>query len=185
MRPVLLTGRTIRLTGDGGWLTAALAAHGAALGDDADVAVHVVTSPEALQEQALAELTPEQWSARCDRLILDAIAAAQEAHRRGMSRLLFVVPALGLTGAAGLVPLATAGEAVRSLAKTAARQWGPDGLTITSVAVNVGGPVTAPAALDAPTESEVAGVIALLAHELAEPITGATVVVDGGVVMTP
>ena len=185
MQPVLLTGRTIRLTGDDGSLAAGLAAHGARLDDDADVAVHVVTTKAALVETPLTSTSPGEWAARCDRLILDAIAAAQEAHKRGMSRLIFVVPALGITGAAGLVPLATAGEAVRSLAKTAARQWGPDGLTVTSIAVNVGGPVTAPPALDAPTESEVAGVVALLAHELAEPITGATVVVDGGVVMTP
>jgi len=183
MRRMLLTGRRIRLTGDDGTLAERLVAHGAALDDECDVAVHVVSTSTA--EQPLVDTTEAQWAERCDAPILAAIDAAQEAHRRNASRLVFVVPVLGMTGAPGLVPAATAAEAVRALARVAARHWGPEGMSVSCVATRGAGPITAPQSLPDATDDDVAGVVALLAHELAFPATGGTVIVDGGVVLNP
>ena len=185
MRHMLLTGRTIRLTGDNGSLADRLAAHGATIGDDCDVAVHVVATRASRTPQPIHEISAADWATRCDDPILAAIDAAQDAHRRKATRLLFVLPALGMTGAAELAPLATVSEAVRSLARVAARHWGPDGMSVSCVAVRDGGPIAHPQSLPDATDDDVAGVIALLSHELAFPATGATVVVDGGVVLNP
>src|SRR5439155_3365362 len=95
MRRMLLTGRTIRLTGDDGTMADRLVAHGATLDDDGAVAVHVVSVSTV--EQPLAETNGADWAERCDAPILAAIDAAQEAHRRHASKLVFVVPVLGMT----------------------------------------------------------------------------------------
>src|SRR5260370_31879217 len=50
-------------------------------------------------------------------------------------RIVFVTPTVSMSGAAGLVPYTTAVEGQRLLAKSAARQWGPDGITVNCVAV--------------------------------------------------
>jgi 3-oxoacyl-[acyl-carrier protein] reductase len=189
MPPMLLSGRTVHVSGDDSTLADALAAHGAELvGPEGpvDVVVHVVTGD--LDEVALADLSAEEWDRRCDRPIRDAIDAAHAAHARMAGpggRIVFVTPSLGLTGAAGLVPLATAAEGVRSLAKTAARQWGEDGITVSCVARRVAGPEVAIPTFGPPTIEDVAGAVALLASKESAGITGATLVVDGGTILVP
>jgi NAD(P)-dependent dehydrogenase (short-subunit alcohol dehydrogenase family) len=186
---MLLRGRTLHVSGDDGTLTDALLAHGAELAGPegpVDVVVHVVAGD--LDEVALADLTAEAWDRRCDAPIRDAIDAAQAAHARmagAGGHLVFVTPSFGLTGAAGLVPLATAAEGVRSLTKTAARQFGADGIRVSCVARRVAGPVVAIPTLDDPSIEDVAGAVALLASEAASGVTGATLVVDGGTVLVP
>jgi len=189
MPAMLLSGRTLHVSGDDGTLADALVALGAELvGSEGpvDVVVHVVTGD--LDEVLLADLTLEAWDRRCDLPIRDAIDVAQAAHARMAGRggrIVFVTPSLGLTGAAGLVPLATAAEGVRSLAKTAARQWGPDGIRVSCVARRVAGPVVAIPTFEDPGVEDVAGAIALLASDEASGVTGATLVVDGGTVLVP
>jgi NAD(P)-dependent dehydrogenase (short-subunit alcohol dehydrogenase family) len=96
-----------------------------------------------------------------------------------------------------LVPLATAVEAQRLLAKSTARRWGADGVTVNIVTV----PVTAldPALVDLapdaarteralPTADAVrsaAAAVVWLAGAGAAGITGATIGADGGAVMAP
>jgi 3-oxoacyl-[acyl-carrier protein] reductase len=186
---MLLSGRTLHVSGDDLPLTDALVALGAELvGADGavDVVVHVVTGD--LEEVALADVSAGGWEQRCHRPIIDALAAARSAHARMAGhggRIVFVVPSFGLTGAAGLVPLATAVEGVRSLAKSAARQWGADRITVSCVARRVAGPEVAVPTFGPPTDAEVAGAIALLASPESAGITGATLVVDGGTVLVP
>jgi 3-oxoacyl-[acyl-carrier protein] reductase len=103
-----------------------------------------------------------------------------------------VTPTAGLTGQAGLVPYVTAVEGIRAMAKSAARQWGRDRITVNCVAPPIelmveghdapaGGPLgRAPSA-----RQDVAAAIALLAGDQAAFVTGATIVVDGGIVMAP
>jgi len=117
-----------------------------------------------------------------------AIDAAQDAYRRmheGGGRLVFVVPSLGLTGAAGLAPVAAAAEGVRSMSKTAARQWGKCGITTACVARRTAGPVVAISSLDHPTEDEVADTVAFLLTDALRAATGTTLVLDGGTVLVP
>jgi 3-oxoacyl-[acyl-carrier protein] reductase len=188
---MLLDGRTVHLRGDDGSLAAGLAALGAEVvtGDGpVDLVVHVVTDPDGLAERPLSDTGADEWARRCDGVITEAIDAAKDAHRRLSGRggrLVFVLPSLGLTGAAGLVPFATAVEGVRALSKSAARQWGADGVTVACVARHVAGPTVALSSVDQPTDADVAGVIALLAHEHASSVTGATLVLDGGTVLVP
>ena len=191
MRPMLLDGRIVHLRGDDGTLASGLVSLGAAIaGDDGpvDLVVHVVTDPGDLVERPLAVTDAAEWQRRCDDVLTTAIASAKEAHRRLSprgGRLVFVLPSLGLTGAAGLVPFTTAVEGVRALAKTAARQWGEDGVTVACVARHVAGPTVALSSIDPPTDDDVAGVIALLTTEHAASVTGATLVLDGGTVLVP
>jgi 3-oxoacyl-[acyl-carrier protein] reductase len=189
---MLLTGRTVHVSGDDGTLAAALAARGAEIvtGDGpVDAVVHVVTDPDGLAERPVAGMDVDEWDRRCDGVLRDAIDAAQDAHRRmhddGGGRLVFVVPSMGLTGAAGLAPIATAAEGVRAMAKTAARQWGSLGITVGCVARRVAGPVVAVSSLEGPTDDEVADVIALFATEQLRSATGGTLVLDGGTVLVP
>jgi 3-oxoacyl-[acyl-carrier protein] reductase len=188
---VLLTGRTVHVSGDDGTVAAALRARGADVvtGDGpVDAVVHVVTDPDGMVERPVAAMDVEEWDRRGDGVLRDAIAAAQDAHRRMHERggrLVFVVPSLGLTGAAGLAPLATAAEGVRAMAKTAARQWGALGITVGCLARRVAGPVVAISSTAEPSDDEVADVIAVLASEQLHAATGATLVLDGGTVLVP
>lgn len=190
MRRMLLAGRTVHVSGaDDGTLARGLLEHGATSAGaqgSIDVVVHVVGGD--LEEQLLGDTDIGEWMRRCDEPLTAAIAAAKDAHarlRRPGGRLVFVVPSLGLTGAAGLVPLATVAEGVRALAKTAARQFGTDGITVSCVARRTAGPIVALESLPPPTDDDVASTVALLASEHAGAVTGATLVVDGGTVLVP
>jgi len=127
------------------------------------------------------------WVARCDVPLRWALEHAQAAREhllaRGGGRLVLVVPSFGLTGSAGLVAEATAAEGVRSLAKSAARQWGAEGITVACVARRVAGPEVALPSLPPPTAAEVADVVAVLLDPRSRAMTGSTVVVDGGTVL--
>lgn len=164
-----------------------------------DLVVHAFVDPAALVPAALADTDAHLWDRRCEAVLRAALACMPAifdclAGRGG--RVVVVTPTVALTGAAGLVPYATAAEALRALAKSAARQWGEHGIAVNCVAPPVGllaesaassdPAVEAPALGRAPDgRADVAPVVALLAAAPAHFVTGATVVVDGGVVMAP
>ncbi len=164
-----------------------------------DVFVHAVVDPAALVPAPLADTDAGTWDRRCEAVLRTALAClpaafANLAGRGG--RVVVVTPTVALTGAAGLVPYATAAEALRALAKSAARQWGEHGIAVNCVAPPVGllAPSAAPSdpGIEAPAlgrapdgRADVAPVVALLAAAPAHFVTGATLVVDGGVVMAP
>ena len=188
---VLLTDRTVYVSGDDGTIAGALQTRGATIVDgdgSVNAVVHLVSDPDSLAERPIASMTVDEWNRRCDAVLKGAIDAAQDAfrrmHERG-GRLVFVVPSLGLTGAAGLAPIAAAAEGVRSLSKTAARQWGTHGITTACVARRTAGPVVAISSLDEPADDEVADTVALLVTDALRAATGSTLVLDGGTVLVP
>jgi 3-oxoacyl-[acyl-carrier protein] reductase len=131
---------------------------------------------DALIPARLIDTDERSWEQRCEAVVREALHSAQEAFTSfdgGGGRIIFVMPSVSLVGAAGLVPLATALEGVRALAKSAARQWADHGITVNCV---VG---------DLELRDEIAGVVDLLASEAGGAITGQTIVVDGGSVMLP
>jgi 3-oxoacyl-[acyl-carrier protein] reductase len=145
------------------------------------------------QPAELTEVGLERWGRVVDGLLLDALAALQGAHD-GRARIVIVVATIGIPGAARLVPYVTAIEGVRSMAKSAARQWGGLGLTVNLVGVpiellapgaagltsHMPPPVTTP-----PGADDVAHAVLAFALAPGVGITGAMTVVDGGAVMAP
>jgi NAD(P)-dependent dehydrogenase (short-subunit alcohol dehydrogenase family) len=162
------------------------------------VVVHAAVDAEALESTPVAALDAESWDARGERGLRVAIACAQAAFeqlRARGGRIVFLTPTVGLTGAAGLAPYTATLEGIRALAKSAARQWGHLGITVNCVApalVSVSAsaaadPSVAPPALGRTPDgrADVAPVVALLAAGAGHAVTGATIVVDGGIVMAP
>lgn len=164
-----------------------------------DVVVFAWVPDRCLAPAPVTALDDAEWERRCEEPIRAALFTALAAHEhlRGRDgRLLFVCATVALDGAAGLVPYASAAEAQRLLAKSAARQWGAEGITVNVVAP----PVTALAATlaetcpDAARErpalagdplAAVAAATVWLASAAAGGITGGTILADGGALMAP
>ncbi len=169
----------------------------------ADVIVHTALPPLSLQSATLDTLDEARWEATCDAAMKAALYCLQAAFthlsERGGSVVL-AGPTVSFSGAPGLVPLVTAIEGQRALAKSAARQWGSRGITVNWIALDspLFAPSLAQAALPPPPEpapsalgrsldaaADIAPVIAFLASAAGRSVTGATLVQDGGVWMSP
>jgi 3-oxoacyl-[acyl-carrier protein] reductase len=166
-----------------------------------DVVVHAAVHPLALEPVEAAAIDDARWDAVWEQAMRASLFLCQAAHphlaRRGGGRIVFVTPTLSLSGAPGLVPYATAVEGQRLLAKSAARQWGPQGITVNCVAPSaalagvepgaLGAVSLAPPALGGPgdPEADVGPVVVFLAGTDSHFLTGATLAVDGGVWMAP
>jgi NAD(P)-dependent dehydrogenase (short-subunit alcohol dehydrogenase family) len=157
-----------------------------------DVLVHVPFDNAALTRAVLAATGEADWDARCEAVLRSALWSCQAAHdvmaERGGGRIVLVTSTAGMVGRAERVALATAAEGMRSLAKVAARQWGIVGITVNCVAVAVdpdaGGPLPPALGRQLDVRRDVGAAVSLLASESAGALTGVTIPVDGGVVMT-
>lgn len=134
------------------------------------------------------------WHERCDGLLVLGLHVVQAAHALladGGGQLILLLPDLSITGAAEHVPLATALEGLRALTKSAARQWGADGINTAVVLTTPelfdpdAEPNTAPRSTAEPDMEGVADVIAALLGPAGGAMTGVTLPVDGGVLMVP
>ena len=164
-----------------------------------DLVVHVPQVPAG--PVALVDQTTQQWVEACEAPMAEAFAVARACrpHLSDGARLVWVLPTVAMGGAAGYVGSAAASEGIRALAKSAARQWGPEGLTTAVLAVapelafpsDAGAgariPATAGPALGRPGDAfgDIAPLLDLLADPAARFMTGATLVADGGVWMAP
>jgi 3-oxoacyl-[acyl-carrier protein] reductase len=161
-----------------------------------DAIVHTTLPHDAFEPRALASLSAAEWLRLAEEPVEQGIATLQTAHprlRRG-GRFIFVLPSIAVDGAAGLVPLATAAEALRALAKSAARRWAAGGITVNVVAADVfaygaehlrGTDVDrGESAFGVGPEDVADSVMLLLAPEAAR-LTGTTLIVDGGALMAP
>jgi NAD(P)-dependent dehydrogenase (short-subunit alcohol dehydrogenase family) len=190
--------RTVVVGDDGSCGTAirtAIAAAGGTTGalDGApiDLVVHVAGGSN--RARALVDVDEEAWAAAAEMPVRALLATLQAAHpglRAASGRLVVVVPAVALEGAAGLVAESTGWEAVRLLAKSAARRWAEQGITVNVVATRLSEPPDA--ARTAPTldpshwdDRSVAATVVLVASAEAAHLTGATLQADGGALMLP
>ena len=184
---------------DGGFVDRRSAETAFAAVTDLDAVVHVCVDERALVAQPLIDTEPDDWELRCEAPIREAIftfQAAFSAFTGGPGRIVLVAPTVGFTGVADLVPYATAIEGVRAMAKSAARQWGPLGITVNTVLVppDLVAPVLVThTTFNAPpvigrlpdVRTDVLEAIGLFARASVSGITGSTVIVDGGSVMAP
>ena len=189
--------RTADLTSEAGVATA-LAGAGGAGGLDLVVVAHL--DPAAVPGRPVADLDDDAWIHAVEgtldvaRWVTRQVVAPLRASR---GTLVFVVPVVGLVGAAGLVALTSASEGVRGWAKSLAKQWAGDGVTVHTTAValahftdaDVGFPeqivsLTGPAMGSVgDLEADIAPILGVLADEDLRFLTGSTLVADGGLYM--
>ena len=128
-------------------------------------------------------------------------AALPHMRAQGRGRMITFASAMGLTGPAGYGPYSAAKEAVRALTRTAANEWGRDGITVNCIC-----PASAahrmrpdgnaerarafatmyenhPLGRDGDPESDIAPVVAFLLSDASQYMTGQTFMVDGGGIM--
>lgn len=178
----------------------------AALDDTAPVDVVVLAriEPTAFVARPAVDLDESEWDEACERTIRASFVLLQQAHAvvRDEGRVIVVLPTVAATGVAGLVPLCTAVESVRVMAKAVARRWGARGVTVNTIEVDldafvrgdgaVGGtevpsvPVLGqPSLPERDAVADVVGLIDLLSDPTAGGLTGALLVADRGTVLQP
>jgi 3-oxoacyl-[acyl-carrier protein] reductase len=196
---VRLAGQVVYLIGAGPELSGALTRAGARVvpvaaafdaGERPNAVVYAALDPVALEARPLVDVDDVRFAAIWERGMRAAIACCQSAFRAfagAGGRIVFVVPTVSMSGAAGLAPLCALLEGQRILAKSAARQWGPAGITVNVLAPALAGfdgdtISLAPPALGPIDVGEV--LVGLLAPEMRD-VTGTTVGADGGIWMAP
>jgi NAD(P)-dependent dehydrogenase (short-subunit alcohol dehydrogenase family) len=171
------------------------------LGAPVSGVVHGWLPARAFERGPFETVDDDQWDAVWEGTMQAALFVLQAGHAqmggggRG-GRIVIVTPTIAMSGAEQLVPYTAAVEGQRLLAKSAARQWGPDGITVNCLApapelVPVGAESMAvslaPPALGRPGDAETdLGPIAVqLLGDAGAFVTGVTLCADGGVWMAP
>lgn len=123
---------------------------------------------------------------------------------RRWGRIVTMGTSMGLTGGPGYGPYAASNEAIRSLTRTAAREWGRDGITVNCILPASAGhraPVAGsdpareaafaamyddnPVGRDGDATDDIGPVVAFLLSDASRYVTGQTVSVDGGGILRP
>ena len=131
-------------------------------------------------------------------------AAQPHMTANNWGRIVTMGTSMGLTGAAGYGPYAASNEAIRSLTRTAAREWGRDGITVNCVLPASAGhraPVAGsdpareaafasmyddnPVGRDGDAIQDIGPAVAFLLSDGSRYVTGQTISVDGGGIMRP
>ena len=190
------------LVGEGAGLVTALSGAGARVvpvaaafeaDERPDAVVYAALDPVALEALPLVDVDDARFEHIWESGMRAAIACCQSAFLAfggAGGRIVFVVPTVSMSGAPGLAPLCALLEGQRILAKSAARQWGPVGITVNVLAPALAGfdgdtISLAPPALGAVEAGDVGEVlVGLLAPEM-RLVTGTTVGADGGIWMAP
>lgn len=166
-----------------------------------DLVVHADYPHASRRRAEVTELTDDDWRDACDQPLEAAIRLAQSVHAPLAATggtIVFLVPLMASAGGAGFVPFAGAAEGVRILAKSLAKTWGSDGIRAHAITLDpsafldpahAAGMAEANALHDAPLgrvpdlATEVARVVDALAGDDLAALTGASLVVDGGLWM--
>jgi len=175
------------------------------VGDSAiDLVVYAHLDSAGFSTRPIIELTELDWDDAAERPLRQAFVALQQVHDlvADGTPIVLVLPNVGAVGVAGLVPLCSAVEGIRVMAKAVARRWGTRSITVNAIGVELSAFMLGDAEADAtsvpqvpvlgspalPDGSVVDDVLALL-EVLASPagrsITGAFLMADRGTVMLP
>jgi 3-oxoacyl-[acyl-carrier protein] reductase len=160
--------------------------------------------PTSFASIPIVELDEGSWDRAAERSLRAAFVSLQQVHDlvTDGSRIVLVLPTAAVTGVDGLVPLCTAVEGIRVMAKAVARRWGARSITVNTIEVDLAAfvlgdetdsdvvvptvPVLGSPALPAGSAvDDVVGVIDMLNSGSAAVVTGALLVADRGMVMLP
>lgn len=174
------------------------------VGGEVDRVVLAAIAPSAFRSTPITALSEAEWDQAGEWTMRAAFVSLQQAHAvlADGGRVILILPTVATTGVAGLVPLCSAIEAVRVMAKAVARRWGARSITVNTIEVDLaaflvgdeGGdgvdvpnvPVLGQPALPAGSViDDVVGLLDMLASPAAGAITGALLVADRGTVMQP
>lgn len=169
-----------------------------------DRVVLAAIDPSGFRSAPIASLTEAEWDQAAEYSMRAAFVALQQAYAvlADGGRVILILPTVVATGVAGLVPLCTAVETIRVMAKAVARRWGARSITVNTIEVELAAfmlgdndtgnteipvvPVLGqPALPPASAVDDVIGLIDMLATPAAGAITGALLVADRGTVMQP
>jgi 3-oxoacyl-[acyl-carrier protein] reductase len=166
--------------------------------DECDGIVIVVGADPAPSSRPLIDTTEAEWRDAAETAPLRAMRALQRARTATASKcgnIVVVAPSVGLIGAGGLSPYVTGIEAIRAMAKSAARQWAADRISVSLVVVPLGLIVSDAGDLvphvgggarkDVDLLDAVVRAVHFLLSGAGPALTGSTLVVDGGAVMVP
>ncbi len=178
----------------------------AAAGDGAmTTAVLAHLDPAGFVATPLVALDEAAWDAAAERSLRAAVVVLQQIHAVAPdgAAVVVVLPTVAGVGVPGLVPLCTAVEGIRVMAKALARRWGARRITVNTVEVELSAfllgddepgagvdlpsvPVLGSPALPAGSvAADVAGLVDLLGSADAAGLTGALLAADRGTVMLP
>jgi 3-oxoacyl-[acyl-carrier protein] reductase len=166
--------------------------------DDCDGIVVVVGADPAPSSRPLIETTEAEWRDVAEGAPLRAMRALQRARRVTLAQrgnIVVIAPSVGLIGAEGLSPYVAGIEAIRAMAKSAARQWAADRISVSLIVVPleliVAGAgdlvphVGSGARKDVDLLDAVVGATQFILSGAGPSLTGSTLVVDGGALMVP
>lgn len=163
-----------------------------------DQIVHTWLAPGVVLPHRFMDLDEHEWAAGCEHSLAAAwwlARASAEPLRASVGSLVFLVPTIGMAGAAEFTMLAAIAEGVRVLAKGCGRQWGVDGITVNTIATaphhwldaHTADELTRAISLSTPAfgragdaAADLAPLIALLDDPDAHFLTAGTLVADGG-----
>jgi len=172
-----------------------------------DRVVLAAIDPSAFRAAPITSLSEDEWEKAAEYSMRAAFVTLQQVHAviADGGRVVLILPTVATTGVADLVPLCTAVEAIRVMAKAVARRWGARSITVNTIEVELaafmlgddvdGGasevavpvvPVLGqPALPPGSAVDDVLGLLDMLATPAAAAITGALLVADRGTVMQP
>jgi len=161
--------------------------------DTIDAMVFAPWDRSAMTAVPFDELSDDQFDQAWQHTMDEAIAACSEARTSfGPSGGAIVLTTFttGFAGGAGYAHWAAAAEGVHILAKSLARQWGPEGISVNALALSpdevgvdttISGPISI--ALPARPGASWSSTLAFLCSSSARDLAGQTLTVDGGLWM--
>jgi 3-oxoacyl-[acyl-carrier protein] reductase len=148
--------------------------------------------------EPLTAIDAAVWRRDAEAVPLQTMHILQRAHAsiaKREGRVVVVTPTIGLAGAADLVAYITGIEAVRAMAKSAARQWAADRVSVNLVEIplTLFDPelgqytkhLTAAAYTNVDLLPSLISTVKFLLEDAARELTGTTITSDGGSVMLP
>jgi 3-oxoacyl-[acyl-carrier protein] reductase len=166
-----------------------------------DIMVHSAFRGRGAGGHRLEDVTAETWADFSATAVWASYWCAQIAYRHlrdtGRGRLVLVSSASGVEGSVNIPIYSAVKGAQRAIAKSLAREWGPDGITVNCIAPVAETPALTTAFARNPElksrvegrtalgrvgdpEADIGAVVAWLASDAAGYVTGQTIVCDGG-----